>query len=222
MDEETLKAIAKQLRQPHGDYAIQVGTKMNEGNFHINLYTIEALHLTSGDNILEIGMGNGYFVKNIVSGDNTIKYTGCDFSEIMVEEAIKKNEEYIKAGQVNFQLANANGLPFNNETFDKIFSVNTIYFWENQRATLEEIRRVLKPEGQIVISIRPKSVMEHYPFVKYGFNMFTKDDLISLLSKNNFQVIKTIEKKEPEQEISGEKINVESLIVCAKPAAPDK
>lgn len=72
MDEETLKAIADQLRQPTGEYAIQVGEKMNEGNLHINLNTFEVLNLVAGDNILEIGMGNGFFVKNILSTDNTI------------------------------------------------------------------------------------------------------------------------------------------------------
>ena len=59
MDEEKLKTIAAQLRQPSGEYAIEVGKKMNEGNHDINLYTIKALNLKPGDNILEIGMGNG-------------------------------------------------------------------------------------------------------------------------------------------------------------------
>ncbi|MBK7811139.1 MAG: hypothetical protein IPI50_07870 [Saprospiraceae bacterium] len=63
MDEQTLKEIAKQLRQPSGEFATQVGQKMNEGNLHINLNTIEALNLQKGDHILEIGMGNGFFVK---------------------------------------------------------------------------------------------------------------------------------------------------------------
>ena len=43
MDEETLKAIAGQLRQPTGEYAIQVGEKMNEGNLHINLTLLKLL-----------------------------------------------------------------------------------------------------------------------------------------------------------------------------------
>ncbi len=215
MDEETLKAIAGQLRQPKGEHAIQVGEKMNEGNLHINLNTIGALNLATSDNILEIGMGNGFFVKDIFNVDSTIQYKGCDFSQIMVEEACKLNEHFIKNGQVNFLLASADKLPFDNEAFDKVFSVNTIYFWDNIELILSEIHRVLKPNGQITISVRPKSVMEHYPFVKFGFTMFTKDSLTNVLSTNNFKVIDVLEKKEPEQEINGEKMTVETLLISA-------
>jgi ubiquinone/menaquinone biosynthesis C-methylase UbiE len=216
MDEETLKAIAGQLRQPTGEYAIQVGEKMNEGNLHINLNTFEALNVVAGDHILEIGMGNGFFVKNILSTDNTIKYTGCDFSEIMVDEACKKNEIFIATGQAQFHLADAKDLPFEKDIFDKVFSINTIYFWENPQSVLAEIWRVLKPKGQVTISLRPKSVMEHYPFVKYGFKMFTKEDLKELMSKNNFTVVDTIEKEEPEIELNGELTKTATLLIRAE------
>lgn len=216
MDEETLKAIAGQLRQPTGEYAIQVGEKMNEGNLHINLNTFEALNLVAGDNILEIGMGNGFFVKNILSADNSIKYTGCDFSEIMVYEARKQNENFITGGQAQFLKADANELPFDKEFFDKVFSINTIYFWDNPQIVLAEIWRVLKPKGQIIISVRPKYIMEHYPFVKYGFKTFSKDDLTELIAQNNFKVIDIIEKDEPEVEINGELTKTATLLVKAE------
>lgn len=215
MDEEKLKTIAAQLRQPSGEYAIEVGKKMNEGNHDINLYTIKALNLKMGDNILEIGMGNGLFIKNIVQADNTITYTGLDFSEIMIDEAEKLNEIFVKSGQVKFILGNAEKLPFENELFDKIFSVNTIYFWDQPGLVLSEIHRVLKPGGQIIISIRPKSVMQHYPFAKYGFSMFTKYELENLLTDNNFRVTTTLEKEEPNLEMGDEKMMVETLVVCA-------
>lgn len=216
MDEETLKTIAGQLKQPTGEYAIQVGEKMNESNLHINLNTFEALNLATGDNILEIGMGNGFFVKNILSINNSIKYTGCDYSEIMVDEACKQNEKFIASGQAEFIKADANELPFNPVSFDKVFSVNTIYFWENPQIVLAEIWRVLKPKGQVIISVRPKYIMEHYPFVKYGFSTFAKADLAELLTKNYFKVVATIEKDEPEVEINGELTKTATLLIRAE------
>ena len=62
-------------------------------------------------------IGNGFFVKNILSADNSIKYTGCDFSEIMVDEARKQNVNFIASGQAKFLKADANELPFEKETF---------------------------------------------------------------------------------------------------------
>lgn len=65
MDEEKIKTIAQQLRQPTGAFAIEVGQTMNKGNLQMNLCTIENLVLNKNNRLLEIGMGNGFFVKNI-------------------------------------------------------------------------------------------------------------------------------------------------------------
>ena len=215
MDEALLKGVASQLRQPHGEYAIQVGEKMNVGNAYINRYTIEALQVSRHDNILEIGMGNGFFVKDILAVDDSIKYCGCDFSVIMVEEANKMNAAFVAEGRASFRLCDAAALPFEAGTFNKICTVNTIYFWDDHKATLAEIRRVLQTNEQLIIAIRPKETMQHYPFVKYGFTLFSKTALIDFLSSNGFTVTSIIEKDEPPQEIGGVSMTVESLIVCA-------
>lgn len=134
----------------------------------------------------------------------------------MVDEALKKNEIFIATGQAQFYLADAKDLPFEKEIFDKVFSINTIYFWENPQIVLAEIWRVLKPKGQVTISLRPKSIMEHYPFVKYGFKMFAKEDLKELISKNNFTVVDIIEKEEPEIELNGELTKTATLLIRAE------
>lgn len=215
MDDEILQSIARQLRKPDGDLGIQVAKKMNEGNLHINRYTIDALHVQECDQILEIGMGNGFFVSEILTGRPLVKYVGCDFSPVMVREAEIMNESFIAAGQAEFRLTSAETLPFDDGMFDKVFSVNTIYFWDDSRVILSEIRRVLEPKGKIVISVRPKATMKSLPFVKYGFKTFSKEDLKALLTQNSFTVTAVIEKREPDQEINGDKIPMESLIVCA-------
>lgn len=97
-----------------------------------------------------------------------------------------------------------------------MFSINTIYFWDNPQNVLAEIWRVLKPKGQLTISVRPKSIMEHYPFVKYGFKTFAKEDLTELISKNNFKVVDVIEKEEPEVEINGELTKTATLLITAE------
>ncbi len=216
MEEEQLKEFAKQLRKPEGKFGLEIGEKMNKGNLYINQYTIEALSVSPHDNILELGMGNGFFVKDILSVDETVKYTGYDFSEEMVEASVKKNKEFIEDGVAQFVLGNAEHMPFENETFNKAFTINTVYFWENQETVLSEFRRVLKPNGKLFIAVRPKSNLQEMPFTKYGFNMFSKEELIKLLSSNAFKVTEVIEKTEPEHEINGRSVNVETLIVCAE------
>lgn len=216
MNEKLLKNIAVQLRKPQGELAVQVGEKMNVGNLQINLLTIDALDLKGSENILEIGMGNGFFVKNILLKHPNVKYSGCDYSEIMVQQAKIINAEFISAGRAQFHQTSAHELPFENATFDKVFTINTIYFWDEASIVLAEISRVLKPKGQIIIAIRPRVTMQHYPFIKYGFNMFSKEELAALLTENNFKPINILEKSEPPQEIGGKTVPVEALVVCAE------
>src|SRR5690606_5227869 len=128
-DEETFKEIAKQLRKPKGEIGHQVAVKMNESNAEMNRRAIEELNLTTNNHLLEIGMGNGLFVKEIYSKQEDIQYTGLDYSEQMVEEAIKINQQLINLGKVKFNLGTADQIPFHDNSFDKVLTVNTIYFW---------------------------------------------------------------------------------------------
>jgi ubiquinone/menaquinone biosynthesis C-methylase UbiE len=209
------KAVAEQLRKPDGEFGKQVGAKMNDGNWHINRYTLDALNLKPNDNLLELGMGNGFFVKEIFAAENTVGYTGCDFSETMVEEALRLNEVFVKAGQAEFILASGANLPFPDETFDTVFTVNTLYFWTNPAQELAEIRRVLKPEGTLLLAIRPGSVMKNLPFTSYGFRLYEKEEVAELLIMNGYTVVDFIEKKEPEQTMNGAVVPMETLLVRA-------
>jgi ubiquinone/menaquinone biosynthesis C-methylase UbiE len=216
MEEEKLKEFAKQLRKPEGDFGLEVGEKMNKGNVYINQYTIEALSVSAGDNILELGMGNGFFVKDILNTDPSVQYTGYDFSQDMVKESIRRNQNFVTENRAQFILGDAQSMPFEKEVFNKAFTINTIYFWENREKVLSEFRRVLKPEGKLLIAVRPKRNMEQMPFTKYGFTMFSKEDLAALLADNGFNVTSVIEKTEPEQELGGKKLVAETLIIGAE------
>ena len=213
MDEKSLQQIAAQLRQPSGEAGIQTGEWMNRGNVHINVDTLGILGATAGDTILEIGMGNGFFVHNIVEKDSSIQYTGADFSEIMVREAQRINAAWINNGQARFILSNVTSLPFEDNSFNKVFTINTIYFWEDAIKILNEIKRVLQPKGKLIITLRPKRQMKNYPFTKYGFTMFSKEEAEQLLSDNGFTVLRANETQEPDFELNGEMVKMESLIV---------
>jgi ubiquinone/menaquinone biosynthesis C-methylase UbiE len=214
--EEQIKALASQLRKPENEDGVKTGVHMNEGNKIMNLEAIKTLSPCAHDKILEIGMGNGFFVKNIVSAHPTIVYTGCDFSETMITEAEKINAEYIKSGRVQFHLASADKLPLDSNSYNKLFTVNTIYFWEDPKHTLNEFKRVLTSNGELTIVIRPKHIMEDIPVTKYGFSLYSKEELIDLLSLNNFEVLETNEIEEPSREVMGRMVKFGSLVVRSK------
>jgi ubiquinone/menaquinone biosynthesis C-methylase UbiE len=215
MDELLARQLAAQLRKPAGEEGIKTGEWMNKGNVYINEDTIAVLQPGAFDTILEIGMGNGFFVPKIIGVHPSIQYIGCDFSDIMIAEAERINEAWIRNGQARFVLADMKTMPFDDTVFNKVFTINTIYFWEDAAAVLNEIKRVLHATGKFILTLRPKHLMEKYPFTQYGFNMFSKEDVSELLNQNGFTVIEMQEKKEPDFELNGEMIAIESLIVVA-------
>jgi ubiquinone/menaquinone biosynthesis C-methylase UbiE len=217
MEEEKLIKIASQLRKPDGEDGIKTGESMNQGNKFMNLQTIDMVNPSPNDRILEIGMGNGLFVREILERHPTIHYTGFDYSPLMVEEAKRINAEWIEKERAEFMLGDVSSLPFRDKTFTKIFTVNTIYFWKDNAAVMKEFRRILKPGGILIIAIRPKRQMKNYPFTKYGFTMYSNSELKEMLIANGFGIRKAQENYEPDYEYNGSQIKMENLIVEAYP-----
>jgi ubiquinone/menaquinone biosynthesis C-methylase UbiE len=133
----------------------------------------------------------------------------------MVEEANKKNAAWVKDNRATFIHSDIVSLPCADQSFNKIFTVNTIYFWENAGKVLGEIKRLLQPNGRLLIALRPKHQMEHYPFTRYGFNMYSKQEVEALLNGNGFHVTDILEHLEPDFDLNGEILRMENLVVVA-------
>lgn len=216
MNEQDLKEMAAQFRKPSGEKGKEIGDFMNQGNEQMNLHTLAVLNPKPDDDILEIGMGNGLFVKNILNLHPSIKYTGCDFSKVMVEESIKNNIDFVNNGRAGFIETDANSIPLQDNSVNKIFTVNTLYFWEEVDKTLNEFKRVLKPGGELIISIRPKYILETYEVSQFGFTMFYISDVISILENSGFRAFEIFELKEPPLETPDAIYQRETLIVKCK------
>lgn len=214
--EVNFEQIARQLRKPEGEGAIEVAYMMNEGNRAINQYAIEQLQIQPTDHLLEIGMGNGAFVQGLMEKNTSTCYTGLDYAPEMVREAIRLNSEFIKAGRASFVEGSADRLPFGDKTFTKAFTVNTLYFWEDPSVVLTEIKRVLRPDGLVLIAIRPQRIMKEYPFTPFGFRLYGTEELSDLLVENGYVVTEIMEKEEPDFITpDGGRMPVASILITA-------
>ncbi|RDC56787.1 class I SAM-dependent methyltransferase [Pedobacter chinensis] len=195
--EEDLKNIAKQLSHPEGEHGIKTGEAMNINNSGMIHSAIDNLNLQFNDYVLEIGPGNGAHLEYFLGKEKNLIYFGVDISKTMIEQANKLNSKFVgRGGSALFHLVDGSILPFITEQFDKIFTVNTIYFWKNPLEYLQEIKRVLKPKGTFVLCFADKSFMEKLPFTKYGFTLYEPEELKMLLSSAGFDVQEVIKKTE--------------------------
>lgn len=200
----SVQELAKQLRKPDGDSGKDVGLQMNKGNKYICLNSYQVLNPEQGDHILEIGMGNGFFIKDLLAICDDLTYVGVDFSETMIKEAMALNKNYIDSGLVEFKQASIEKLPFKDNTFDCITTTNTLYFWPQPEGNTKELLRVLKPEGKLLIGYRLKSFMDKIELSQYGFDKYEIQDVETLLSKSGFNNIETTIVDEPDLDFDGE------------------
>lgn len=191
--EEELKELAKQLSCPEGDGGVKTADFMNVNNAGITRRSMELLSVSEGDVVLEIGPGNAGHVAKLLEGLQEVSYTGADISQTMVEEATKMNEGLVQQGKVSFRLSDGKSLPFEDDKFTRIVTVNTLYFWENPADYAAEIHRVLKPGGLFVLAIADKTFMEKLSFTQYGFQLYHKEDAEKLLKDAGFSIDKIVE-----------------------------
>jgi ubiquinone/menaquinone biosynthesis C-methylase UbiE len=107
-----------------------------------------------GDKILDIGCGSGRLFEMFKEKD--IEYFGIDFSKKLINIAKRKYLQEREQNLPTFMVVDALKLPFENRTFDVVFSVAVFHHIPSKEKRLEflkEIKRVLVPGGKAHIIV---------------------------------------------------------------------
>jgi ubiquinone/menaquinone biosynthesis C-methylase UbiE len=150
---------------------------------------VNALDLQSHDRVLDIGFGGGVSLGMMAEKVPSGRVYGVDLSEDMVRGAKKRFGRLIRQGRMEVKIGDVARLPYDNETFDKVATINTIYFWSDPIGILTEIRRVLKPGGRLVVGFRSREKMEAMRMFLQGFTPYTPEEIRDLLVQARFQEV---------------------------------
>lgn len=216
MENKDQRYIAAQLKCPSGEDGIKAAEKMNDNNAGVIGKTMALAAPADGEYILELGPGNAYHVRELLSMARGLRYAGVDISDTMLAEAGLMNREQVAAGTASFRKGDGRSLPFPDNTFDKFLTVNTLYFWEDALGMLKEIRRVLKPGGGMVLSFGSQRFMQHLPFVQYAFRLYNEPEVTAMLDAAGFRVQGTDLYFEDAKGMNGETITKEFILISAE------
>jgi len=182
------KFIAAQLRKPSGLFGRLVTVRLlNLVNMPMNTLVLEILQLQPDDHVLEVGFGGGDLIARMARIVTRGHITGVDFSNDALEVCRKRFDALIRIGIIELHCASVDALPFDANTFTKLCTVNTIYFWRDPLAALSQIHRVLKKEGTLLVCFRPRVVMEKQAISRHGFRLFEPEEVKSLLLAAGFR-----------------------------------
>jgi ubiquinone/menaquinone biosynthesis C-methylase UbiE len=182
--------IANQFRRPSGLLGRLIGNGMARGNEAEAGWTIDLLKLQPDTRVLEIGFGPGVAIEYAAKRAPQGHVSGIDYSKTMVQAARKRNASTIRNGLVDLRHGDVRSLPYGDEEFDRAFAIHCIYFWTEPTACLREIRRVLRTNGVLAITILPK---DKWPPRRTPptdvFKLYSASEVAHLVSEAGFQDI---------------------------------
>ncbi len=207
----SLKELAANLRKPEGENGLKVAEFMNSGNANFYHQFSKNVKWKNGLRILEVGFGNAKHVSDFITKAENISYVGVDYSNTMVEEGRKNNPNQ------NFYHQNVLDLSLPNEaSFDIILTINTVYFIDDLKLMMENLKSVLALGGEIHIGKRPKADMEFLnEITQYNFIRYSNEEVVKSVMEAGLDISKVVSAKDPEFERKGQKVQLHSDYIIA-------
>lgn len=173
---------------------------MNSSHSRLTDWGLQHTSIEPHFTILDVGCGGGRTIQKLALQAPAGKIYGVDYAEGSVAMSRQKNCGSIQAGRVKIKQASVSQLPFADNKFDLATAIETQYYWPDLPNDMQEILRVLKPGGTLLI------VAEVYqngsranvlgPVMKLlGSHTLSADDQRALFSQAGFQDVQIFEHK---------------------------
>ena len=190
-----LKSFFSQCARPEGSLGRAMLCFMNYTHAPLTNWGLKFVQVKDGWTMLDVGCGGGFTIRRLLNRSKDAHVYGIDISEESVTKAKKVNAEVLNK-QVFVTQGSAERLPYNNEIFDLVTAVETVYFWPNLPDCLQEVRRVLKPGGKFAIMVEVVDSDSKWTSVVEGMTAYTPEQLETLLVDAGF-VQTEIHRKKP-------------------------
>jgi arsenite methyltransferase len=144
----------EQMRQEFNQWAeAGKGEGMEQEHLSITQQTLAVMGLKPGQKVLDLGCGAGWasrLLAQSVAGDAPGQVVGLDVSDEMIRHARANTKDL---DNVLFVTGSAQQIPWEENYFDRVLSVESFYYYGDQDGALDELLRVLAPNGELYILI---------------------------------------------------------------------
>jgi ubiquinone/menaquinone biosynthesis C-methylase UbiE len=149
--DKTLKEYLSQYRCPTGVSGRTVAASMNKGHWDLTTWGLKHVKIKSGSVIIDVGCGGGKTISRLARRVVRSKIYGIDPSADMVEYSKQVNQKLIEKNRVEILQSSVEKTVFKDDLFDLVTAIETYYFWTNLAQAFQEIKRILKIEGWLLI-----------------------------------------------------------------------
>jgi ubiquinone/menaquinone biosynthesis C-methylase UbiE len=145
-------AMFRQFGKPNGWLGRLIAVGMNIEHQKLWRWALGLVSLQPDATILDIGCGGGKSIEVLARRASQGKVYGIDYSRDMVQTSRFLNRGLIRSGRAEIKHASVSRLPFPDRSFDLVACFECCYFWPDMIESLREIRRVLRPNGLLLIA----------------------------------------------------------------------
>ena len=193
MEKKKDAAFLQNTRKPLGEDGKKMLEIMNGGHHEVLAnWGLSQIEINPGSDMLDAGCGGGANLKRLLAKCPDGHVTGIDYSFTSVKVSISVNEKNIKAGMCDVFMADINGLPFEDCSFDFVSAFETVYFWPTVEHAFGEVFRVLRKGGMFFICNesdgRDQSSIDNSKIIS-GMKLYTPEDLEGIMAEAGFREI---------------------------------
>src|SRR5262245_26121351 len=123
--------LMRMFGRPKGMLGRLGGILMARTNRKCTAWVIDLLGIRPNDSVLEVGFGPGVGIELLSKSAQGAYVAGIDSSKEMVEQATARNAKAIQSGRVDLRHGSVANLPFENNTFNKVLTINSMQVWPN-------------------------------------------------------------------------------------------
>jgi ubiquinone/menaquinone biosynthesis C-methylase UbiE len=173
------------------------GAKMERHHLDITQKTMRLMDLRPGERVLDLGSGSGWatqLLARVVNAgpQNPGQVVGIDISNEMVRQARAAAKDI---ANVIFAVGSATEIPWEENFFDKVLSVESFYYYPDQGRALDELFRVMAPRGRLFILINlykdnPYS-LQWVPKLKVPVHVRSAAEYVEMLKAHGFEQVES-------------------------------
>jgi len=151
-----MKSTDDLLREEFNRWAEQGrGEEMERHHLDITEKTLRRMELRAGERVLDLGCGAGWatriLARMVAEGPEGFgQVVGIDISDEMIRRARAGSRDF---DNIMFVWGSAQQIPWEENFFDKVLSVESFYYYADQERALAELFRVMAPRGRLFILI---------------------------------------------------------------------